>query len=329
MPGRIHVLGPQHPQHNLPAALDKVGVEGPVAVVSAGWRHDEAQLDALARASGRDLVHLPLYRWFDEVSAQLPELATQWHEQQSQIRALKQAYTIQLRGVAYVLDELERRGLRSASIQAEEIAFALQSIRTLDQRVLRRLDEVRAAFPQCARPWELPEVAALHEQSRHKLGHCQALLVSGGHVAVLLNRMRFFGLDDLAREHHQRGGHIFAWSGGAMVLSERIVLFYDDPPHGAGDPELLDRGLGLVPGHLFFPHASERLRLHDRERVHRLASRFSPYRCLTLDNGAWLELEGELISDLGQPDAARELSSDGTVQPLPGAAADAAAQELG
>jgi hypothetical protein len=223
-----------------------------------------------------------------------------------------------------VLDELERRGLRSSSIQAEEIAFALQSIRTLDQRVLRRLDEVRAGYPRCARPWELPEVAALHEQARQKLGRCAALLVSGGHVAVLLNRMRFFGLDDLATEHRQRGGDIFTWSGGAMVLSERIVLFYDDPPHGSGDPEVLDRGIGLIPSCIFFPHASERLRLHDRERVHRLATRFAPFRCLTLDNGAWLALSSDGVDDHGQPDAARQLLPDGSIQPLPSPALGAA-----
>lgn len=318
MPGRIFVLGPQHPVHNLPAALDHAGVQGPVAVVSAGWRHDEAQLEPLARAIRRPLVHLPLYRWFDEVSAELPELAEEWHQQQAQIRALKQAYATQLRGVAFVLDELERRSTRSPTIQAEEIAFARQGIRALDQRVLTRLEEVRADFPRCARPWDLPAVAALHEQARHKLSKCQALLISGGHVAVLLNRMRFFGLDDLAREHHERGGDIFAWSGGAMVLTERIMLFYDDPPDGAGNPEVLDRGLGLVSGCAFFPHASERLRLHDLDRVHRLVSRLQPLRCLTLDNGAWLEVQGALFVGHGEADAALELWADGSVQPLQG-----------
>lgn len=325
MSGRIFVLGPQHPEPNLPAALDYAGVKGPVAVISAGWRHDEAQLEPLARASGRQLVHLPLYRWFDEVSKRLPELASEWHEQQSQVRALKQAYATQLRGVAYVLDELERRPARSSSIQAQEVAFAHDGIRTLDQRVLRRLDEVRAGFPQCARPWELPEVAALHEQAREKLAHCQSLLIAGGHVAVLLNRMRFFGLDDLAREHHQRGGSIFAWSGGAMVLTERIVLFYDDPPDGSGDPEVLDRGIGLVQGTIVFPHASERLRLHDRARIQRLASRMYPYRCLTLDNGANIEVRGSSIIEHGTVGSALDLLPDGTVRPpharvaLPGA----------
>ena len=40
---------------------------------------------------------------------------------------------------------------------------------------------------------------------------------------------------------------VVAWSAGAMVLTERVVLFHDDPPHGAGIAEVLDVGLGLVP----------------------------------------------------------------------------------
>lgn len=320
MSGRIVVLGPQHPDPNLPAALDWADVQGPLAVISAGWRHDEAELGALARAVDRPLVHLPLYRWFDELGQRVPSLAREWHAQQAQIRTLKQAYGIELRGVVTVAEELRRQATRSPEVLQEELAFARESIRLLDSRVLRRLDEVRARFPAVARPWELPEVAALHEQARARLERCPALLIAGGHVAVLLNRMSFFGLDDLGREHLQRGGDLFAWTGGAMVLTERIMLFYDDPPDGSGFPELLDRGLGLIPGCVFFPHASERLRLDDRDRVHRLASRLHPYRCLTLDNGAWLDVHGTCIIDRGSPGAARDLLADGTVRrlsPLP------------
>lgn len=40
---------------------------------------------------------------------------------------------------------------------------------------------------------------------------------------------------------------IMAWSAGAMVVSERIVLFHDSPPQGRGNAEMLGPGLGLFP----------------------------------------------------------------------------------
>jgi hypothetical protein len=46
-------------------------------------------------------------------------------------------------------------------------------------------------------------------------------------VAVLVNRLRLFGLGDLVADKT-----VFAWSAGAMAVSERVVLFHDDPPQG-------------------------------------------------------------------------------------------------
>lgn len=322
MPGRIALLGPQHPEPNLAALLDRWEVRGPVGVVSAGWRYDESHLGPLAAAIKRPLVHLPLYRWFDDLSHHEPALAEEWHQRQQRISALKRAYQIELRGVAAVLEELETRAIHDRGIQAEEIAYARAAVRTLDRRVLQRLDEVRAGFPRSLRPWELPEVAALHDKARVWLRDCEALLVAGGHVAILLNRMVFFGLDDLARELLARGGALAAWSGGAMVCSERIVLFYDDPPEGTGNPEVLDRGLGLFPGLTLFPHARRRLRLDDADRIHRLATRMHPARCLTLDNGACVEVRVDgaeaTVHDHGLAGSAVELRTDGSLHPLPG-----------
>ena len=108
-----------------------------------------------------------------------------------------------------------------------------------------------------------------------------AVLVAGGHVAVLLNRMRLFGLGDaLARRP------LVAWSAGAMALTERIVLFHDRPPQGAAHPEVLDAGLAIVTGVVALPHAAARLTLNDPARVRTFARRFAPAQCLALDHGS-------------------------------------------
>ncbi|MFO0001091.1 MAG: hypothetical protein ACK559_08175, partial [bacterium] len=72
MAGPVLLLGPQRPHPNLPAALAAHGIRGPVAVLTAGWRHDEPGVEALARAIPNPLVHLPIYRWFDEILAEAP-----------------------------------------------------------------------------------------------------------------------------------------------------------------------------------------------------------------------------------------------------------------
>ena len=89
--------------------------------------------------------------------------------------------------------------------------------------------------------------------------------------------MKLFGIGDLA------GGRIvFAWSGGAMAVSEQVVLFHDDPPQGAGASEVLDTGLGICPGVVVFPEPEKRLRLDRKDLVARMARRFSPSFCLAL-----------------------------------------------
>jgi peptidase E len=135
--------------------------------------------------------------------------------------------------------------------------------------------------------------------------------ITGGHVAVLLNRLRFFGVDRALTDRFHAGGNIVAWSAGAMVLTERVVLFYDDPPDGPTHPEILDRGLGLVKDVVLLPHARQRLRLDDRDRVALLAQRFGPTACLGLENGAWLARDGDEWINRGLEQAAVRLTEDG------------------
>jgi peptidase E len=106
-------------------------------------------------------------------------------------------------------------------------------------------------------------------------------------VAVLLNRLRLFGLGAVLR-----GRPVAAWSAGAMVLAERVVLFHDHPPQGAGNAELFEEGLALVPGVVLLPHAAARLATTDPGRIALLARRFAPATCCTLDDGDQLHWQG-------------------------------------
>jgi hypothetical protein len=73
-----------------------------------------------------------------------------------------------------------------------------------------------------------------------------------------------------------------------MVLAERVVLFHDHPPQGAGNAEVFEAGLALIRAAVFLPHAASRLATADAARVALLARRLAPATCYTLDDGSRL-----------------------------------------
>src|SRR4030095_16006212 len=79
-----------------------------------------------------------------------------------------------------------------------------------------------------------------------------------------------------------QGKVVFAWCGGAMAISERVVLFHHSPPQGQGSSEVLDKGLGLAGNVVVLPQPEFRLRLDDRERIQVMVRRFAPSTCLAM-----------------------------------------------
>jgi hypothetical protein len=134
----------------------------------------------------------------------------------------------------------------------------------------------------------------------------ETVLVTGGNVAVLINRLRLFGFGTLLA-----GKNLVAWSAGAMALSERIVLFHDDPPQGRRNPELFGPGLGLVKHQVLFPNARTRLRTSDRVRMQLLCRRFAPAICVTLDSGSVLRF---VDNELAAADSVRRISDEGRLR---------------
>lgn len=309
MSGTVLVLGPQRPHPNLAGVLDARAVPGPLAVVSAGWRHDEADLGPLRRDVGRAVVHLPLYTWFEEVMAAAPDLAEAYRVRQDRIKAFKNLVRTRLSAAYGVILKLHAQRVEDDSLHQAELLDAVRAVRDLDRRALEGCDAIRAEGGLAARPWEHPAVAPLHARIRETLLDCGALCIAGGHVAVLLNRMGFFGMRELVARHHAGGGTIAAWSAGAMVLTERVVLFYDDPPEGPSEPEVLDRGFGLIRDRTLFPHARTRLRLDHADRLRLLRARFGA--CTGLENGAALAVQGDTWTELGAPGSVIDLSPRG------------------
>ena len=289
MSGPLVLLGHQRPRQRVAEAVERCGCHGKLAVITAGWRHDEPEIDALQRDLGGRLVHLPLYRWFEEVSLEDAQLAEAYSARQHRIIDYKAAYREQIAHTMSAVADMQTRAQRDPELYEPELQFVHRVLRAIDARALVRVEEIRSSFPNTARPWDLPLVRRRHDETAAILNGVDAVLIAGGHVGVLRNRLFFFGLDVLLLRALAAGTGLMAWSAGAMSLMDRIVLFYDDPPEGKGHAEMFDSGLDIVRGLRLFPHARQRLRTQDPARMARLVNRLSPAAVIGMQAGAWLE----------------------------------------
>lgn len=304
----LTLLGPQRYEPILRAEFDRLGVEGQVSVITAGWQEREGEIDELAEHLGRPVVDLRLHARTEIVFENDRELFEAARARQDTLRAIQRLYRYRLDFVLEPARELMRRGGDDPDLLDRERESAIEAIRLLDREHLQRASEVHRDYEHRWRPARRPAVIEQRQEIEEILGQSAALAIAGGHVAVLANRLRLMGIADLVGQLP-----VFAWSAGAMALGERIVLFHDSPPQGAGNPEVLDAGLGLYRGVLPLPHAKHRLRLDDPVRVSLFARRFAPDTCVPMDAGASIRREGFGWSR-GQ--TTLELTADGRVVPM-------------
>jgi hypothetical protein len=302
----IVLCGAQHAEPTVPRALRELGVKGPVAIVTAGWQEREGEPGTVADP-GVPAVELALHRRGEQVFAEDGELAAAYKARQLKLKLMQDAYRVRLEHAAQAARAVAVRSADPALV-AEEAAASLELIRHIDRDHLARCRAVHAAFEAEVRPRARRVLARHLQELRGAIEPTDAVVIAGGHVAVLVNRLRLFGIAELAGPRP-----IVAWSAGAMALTDRVVLFHDDPPHGQAISEVLDAGLGLAPDLVVLPEPRLRLRLDDRARVGELAGRYAPARCIALDHGAqiWVDGGGRISRAAG----AQRLDPDGSVEP--------------
>jgi len=288
MTSRI-LLGPQSPQASLRQAAAAIGVDGPVVVISAGWRDSEGDIGELQEEFDRPLQDLMIYHRAEDIFAREPDLRALQRERQDKLQELQELYRLRLGPTITAARKLMRATTQPELLRLEQRA-AIAQLRALDRHHLRRIQSIHHEFDTRRAQLHVPAATAEREAVQRQLAAAALVLITGGHVAVLLNRMRLFRLaEELARKP------LIAWSAGAMALSERIVLFHHNAPQGRRDAELLDAGLGIVRGRVFLPHAKTRLDWSNRKRLALFSRRFAPSVCCTLDEGSLLQLEDERL----------------------------------
>ena len=309
-PRPLALLGPQHDRPTLRAVLEGMGAVGPFVLVSAGWEERESETGRLEAHLGEPARSLDLWPRCEaafEADDQLRHLMFDRHDRMKDLSSL---YRVRLAAELAAARELMGR-TRPGELDplvGPSLDLACRALRELDDHHCARVgalnDEV---FGEAAARGSLEAGRA---EIREALAGAGTLLVAGGHVGILYNRMRLFGV----LEALPAATPVVGWSAGAMVLTERILLFHDSPPQGPGDAEVLGPGLGLAKGVVALPHAARRLDLEDAGRVALLARRLEPELVVALDDGAAL-VEGPAgWSSLG----ARRLQSTGVVAPAAG-----------
>ena len=301
----IVLLGAQHAEPSVRRVLSELGVRGPVALVAAGWQEREGEPGVVA-SPGVPAVELALHARSEQVFAEDAALAEAYKARQVRLKLMQDFYRVRLE---HALQAARSVSVRSADpeLAAEEHAASLELFRHIDRDHLARCRAVHAAFEAAIRPRERAAVTRHVDELRRAIEPTDALVIAGGHVAVLLNRLRLFGVAELAGARP-----IVAWSAGAMALTDRVVLFHDDPPHGQAISEVLDAGLALANDLVVLPEPRLRLDLDDRARVGELAARYLPARCIALDHGAQIWVDGGRAV---RATAAQRLDPDGSVQP--------------
>jgi len=278
----ILLLGPQFRVPNLRDALGHAGLSGPIATVTAGWQEREGELGALEEHLGQPVRDLRLYERAEAVFARDPALHAAYRTRQNDLRRLQDLYRLRLDHAKAAARELLQSGDDSPMTRRARRS-AIAALRRLDAEHLRDIGAVHRRFEATWAAGTHPVLATQFAELERLIDAAALVCIAGGHVAVLLNRLRLFGLGPLLRRKA-----VAAWSAGAMAVSERVVLFHDHPPQGAGNAEVFETGLALVQGTVLLPHAATRLATGDAARVALFARRFSPAVCCTLDDGSRL-----------------------------------------
>ena len=277
-PEMVVLLGAQQINPTVGSRVTTLGIAGKLAIITAGWQEREPEDAELRAHLGGRVVNLRLHARGEDVFKHDRELASAHRARQDALRIMQDLYRLRLERAVDA-----ERAVRAAHVPEafrEEARLAcVQSLRELDAWHLSVCARIRAEYDAEAAP---SARMGLHlEELVATLEDCEAVAIAGGHVAVLVNRLFMFNLSALIGRRP-----VFAWSGGAMALTERVVLFHDSPPQGENDCEVLDHGLGLVPDLVVFPEPERRLHLDRHEHLNLMSERFQPARCLALPGGA-------------------------------------------
>lgn len=317
---RITLLGPQR-EPRIKDVVRSLDLEGArFATITAGWRDREGEDEDLREELGQNTVNLRLWRLLQQLWEADPELAAGDRERRRVLTEMQELYVLGLQKSAEAMREIRVRESRDERVREMAIHDVLAMMHDMDERHRDRVEQVHLEFYATYQPEHRPAVVKARSLIGRRVAECEAVVIPGGHVGVLLGSLHIANLapalaaptpatetdPDPAPTLYRP---IIAWGAGAMALTERVLLFHDDSVVAPGVSEVLMDGLGLTRGLVALPNASQRLDVKNRPRMAVLAQRCGPRLPLLLDPGAQVTLTAH--GDL--PTGARVVDHEGRI----------------
>jgi hypothetical protein len=298
------LLGPVTDGAPVAAELTALGVDGPVALVTAGWEEGERNEAELNRALGGVTRNLGLFGRRLDIMESDPEYAAADRTLRALAADMREVYLVQLRYALRGVDAVRQHAAKARRLAGGELDEAIETVRGIDERYAARLAAAHDEFYTTMRPHDREVIAKHRAEVAALVAECAAVAVAGGHVGVLTEALHLSNLGAVLGDRP-----LVTWSSGAMAVAERVMVVDDNDLADRPD-EVLTAGIGVVHG--VVPLAAARLRLHmeDRNRLAVLARRVAPRVCVLLDPGDRLPCDSAGVPDF---QLARVVAPDGTV----------------
>ena len=304
MKARAILLGPQRREPRVREAVEQLlgrKRRTNVALVTAGWEEREDEDGEFREHLGLPMENLAIWERIERIFDRDPELLGAVRERHDRLRSMQELYRVRLEGLVAGVVALSAR-TDSEDLVGPERAAALEMLRSLDREHAERVTQVHQEFDKRWRPRKRETIVTERREVEKLLDGADCLCIAGGHVGVLMHRLQLFGVLELWGNRP-----VVAWSAGAMVLTDNIVLFHQEEGQGART-EVKEAGFGLLPGIVPLPHASKRLDLSDKASMQLLAQRFAPAMCVPLDQGQQIVWDGRGWSG---PEGTQQISEAG------------------
>ncbi|MBV9099928.1 MAG: hypothetical protein JOZ46_07040 [Candidatus Dormibacteraeota bacterium] len=298
------LLGPQPPAPRLDADVAALGVDGPVALVTAGYEEAERNDAHLDRALGGGTRNLGLYGRRLDILESDTDFAAALHRLRIELAEQQTLYRARLVHGLAAVDAVRRLGGSSRRSLGTQLDDAISDVRTLDDN---HAAAMAAAVRRFEDEWPVHErdvILAHRGAVAAQLEECAAIAVAGGHVGVLLECVWLCGVGPATVRMP-----LIAWSSGAMVVTERVMVT-DEHEIGARPAEVMGTGSAAVCGVVVMVDSQARLRIDDGDSLALLARRCAPRACVLLDDG------DRLACADGAPDldSARVIGLDGVIR---------------
>lgn len=298
------LLGPVEDGAPVAAELAALGIDGSVALVTAGWEEAERDDADLNRTLGGGTRNLGLFGRRLDIMESDPEYAAADRALRSLVADMREVYLVQLRYALRGVEAVRQHVAKARRLAGGELQEAIETVRGLDERHAARLVEAHAEFYTRTSSHAREVIAAHRAEVAGIVLDCAAVAVAGGHVGVLTECLHLSNLGAVLGDRP-----LVAWSSGSMAVAERVMVANDHDLAGRPD-EVLAVGIGLVTNAVPLAAARERLRIGDRSRLAVLARRVAPRVCVLLDRGDRLPCDAEGVPDF---QLARVVARDGTV----------------